>query len=70
MWQGKKKAHKKRRDLYSWLAKQMSVPLEDCHFGYFTLGQLKQAYRILRQAASQKMKYDNCGNIFFEGERE
>lgn len=67
MWQGKKKPHKKRRDLYSWLAKQMGVPLEECHFGYFTLEQLKQAYCILRKAASQEMRYDNCGNIYFKG---
>lgn len=68
MWHGKKKAHKKRRDLYAWLAKQMEIPIEDCHFGYFNLEQLKQAYRILRKAASQEMRYDNCGNVYFKEE--
>ena len=26
----------------------MGIPVEECHFGYFDLEQLRQAYRILR----------------------
>ena len=66
LWRGKKKAHKKRKDLYRWLSKQMEVPIEDCHFGYFDLSQLRKAYKILRSVQSQKMAYDNCGNIYFK----
>lgn len=66
LWKGEKKAGKKRRALYAWLAKQMDIPVSECHFGYFTLEQLKQAYRILEKVSSQEIQYDNCGNIFFE----
>lgn len=65
LWQGKPKAKKKRRDLYSWLARQMDIPAEECHFGWFDLSQLRQAYKILCKACDMRMQYDNCGNIYF-----
>lgn len=62
-WKGQKKAHKKRKDLYCWLASKMRIPVEDCHFGHFDIDQLLQAYGILKQIESEPLKYDNGGNI-------
>lgn len=64
-WQGKPKARKKRRDLYSWLSKQLGIPFGDCHFGYFDLEHLRDAYRLLLKIQGQKMRYDNHGRIYF-----
>lgn len=49
LWQGKEKPHRERNRLYHWLADEMDIPIADCHFGYFDIHQLRQAYRILRQ---------------------
>lgn len=38
---------KRRKRLYAHLAELMSIPVCDCHFGYFTMEQLRQAYNIL-----------------------
>lgn len=65
-WKGQKKAHKKRNDLYRWLAAKMQIPIEDCHFGHFDLDQLRTAYKILKQIENQPLEYDNCGNIVNE----
>lgn len=62
-WKGKPKAHKKRQDLYRWLAQRMDIPIDDCHFGYFDLTQLRKAYKILLEIKDQELKYDNNGNI-------
>lgn len=67
MWRGKPKTQKKRKDLYWWLADQMDIPFEECHFGYFDIQQLRQAYRILREVNSKDMRYDNNGRIYFGG---
>lgn len=66
-WRGKPKAQKKRKDLYAWLADQMGIPFKDCHFGYFDIHQLRQAYRILMSVSNKEMRYDNNGRIFFGG---
>ena len=65
-WRGKPKAQKKRRDLYSWLAGKMELSVDDCHFGYFDIHQLRKAYRILWSIREKEMKYDNYGNIYFD----
>lgn len=62
-WKGKPKAHKKRKDLYCWLAKMMGISVNDCHFGYFDLKQLRQAYKILLKIKDQDLVYDNNGKI-------
>lgn len=47
-WNGTGKGMQKRRQsLYRRLAEEMDTPLEECHFGYFNLQQLKQAYEIM-----------------------
>lgn len=65
-WKRKPKAGKKRHDLYCWLAHEMEMPVEDCHFGYFDIDQLRRAYIILRGIQKKQMRYDNCGEIYFE----
>ena len=47
MWKGKPHSHKKRAAAYRWLAKEMNIPIEECHFGYFNIEQLRRAYKIL-----------------------
>jgi hypothetical protein len=66
MWKGKPKVQKKRKDLYSWLADKMGLPVDDCHFGHFDIHQLRQAYKILCSIREKEMKYDNYGNIYFD----
>ena len=65
-WKGKNKAHKKREDLYKWLAEQMQIPIEECHFGWFSLEELRSAYSILVTIKDKSMQYDNNGRIYFE----
>jgi len=69
MWQGKRKARKKRKDLYAWLADRMGIPVEECHFGYFDIHQLRRAYLMLKTVQGQEMMYDNNGRVYFEEER-
>lgn len=38
-----------RGKAYIWLSKVLDIPSKDCHFGYFTLNQLKRAYAIMKQ---------------------
>lgn len=38
----------KRSDAYYKLSKEMNIPMKECHFGYFNVNQLKQAYAILK----------------------
>lgn len=64
-WRGKPKAGKKRHDLYCWLAKEMNIPVEECHFGYFDQQQLEKALELLESVKSLSMQYDNCGRLFF-----
>ena len=62
-WRGKPKAHKKRNDLYEWLAEKLEIPVEECHFGYFNLDMLLKAYKILLDIKDVPLKYDARGNI-------
>lgn len=39
---------KQRNKMYKWLAKELNIRLEDCHFGYFDMAMLNKAYNILR----------------------
>lgn len=39
---------KRRQAAYRWLAKQMRIPVAQCHFGWFDLDQLKTALEILK----------------------
>jgi hypothetical protein len=44
----------------------MNIDFEVCHFGYFNIEQLIQAYKILKDAQSKEMKTDKKGRIYFE----
>lgn len=70
MWKGKPKANKKRNDLYAWLAREMDIPREDCHFGYFDTEKLKTAKRILTEVQGRDLRYDKYGKIFFERQEQ
>lgn len=48
-WKESKTRHHSRDLAYSRLAKKMGIPVEDCHFGYMNLEQLKKAYQILTE---------------------
>ena len=37
-----------RSKAYYKLATEMNIPMKECHFGYFNVKQLKQAYAILK----------------------
>ena len=62
-WKGNHKSHKKRQDMYVWLSKMMGIPLDDCHFGYFDIVQLRTAYRILLKIKDQPLRYNSSGEI-------
>lgn len=44
MW----KTSAQRQTLYVWLAKELGIKIEDCHFGYFDIETLNKAYEILK----------------------
>lgn len=46
LWKGKH-AQTKRKECYSRLAKDLNIPVKECHFGYFNLDQLRKAYKII-----------------------
>lgn len=62
-WRGKPKARKKRKDLYHWLSIRLGIPIEECHFGYFTLDQLRKAYRVMLDIKDEPLEYDASGHI-------
>ena len=68
-WKGKQKSHKKRNDMYLWLSKMMGIPVSECHFGYFDIEQLRQAYKIILKIKDVPIEYDKSGNIvnFLDG---
>ena len=43
-----------RRNLYKWLAKELKIHVEDCHFGYFDLSMLNKALKILQSQSIVK----------------
>ena len=47
LWQHKPQASQRRKAMYHWLAQQMGIPDEDCHFGYFDADKLRIAHKIL-----------------------
>lgn len=66
----KSKKRKKRNDLYYWLSRRLSIPLNECHFGYFGLQTLRRAYRILLEIKDAPLIYDCKGNIINGMNRE
>lgn len=59
LWQNedsKVKRHIARANAYQWLAKELDIPLENCHFGYFDLPMLNKAYRILKNQIEETKK--------------
>lgn len=62
-WKGKKNPSKKRLAMYKWLALKMDIPVEECHFGYFSLEELRKAYKFLKAVENEELRFDNCGNV-------
>lgn len=48
-WLKEKNKRKSRQREYSLLADYLHIPVSECHFGYFNLEQLKQAYSYLQE---------------------
>ena len=65
-WKNKNKAKRKRNELYYWLARQLDISREDCHFGYFDITTLRKAYRILLQIKDEELQYNAGGRIINE----
>lgn len=42
-----------RKRLYKWLAKELGINVEDCHFGYFDMDMLKKSYKILEKGGAE-----------------
>lgn len=50
MWrniENKKEQHKARNKAYKRLARELNIPVEECHFGWFDMNMLTKAYDIL-----------------------
>lgn len=50
MWrniENKKEQHKARNKAYKRLARELNIPVEECHFGWFDMNMLTKAYNIL-----------------------
>lgn len=45
---------RRRNKLYARLADLMGISVSDCHFGYFTIEQLRQAYEILNSGKMEE----------------
>lgn len=62
-WKGQKKAPKKRKACYAWLANKLNIPISQCHFGYFDLDMLKHAYETISLAQKQGIVLWEIGNV-------
>jgi len=56
-----KRRKKVRSQMYSWLARQLEIKTEDCHFGYFDIDTLRIAYRILLQIKDAPLQFGKKG---------
>ena len=68
IWKGKPKPQRFREKMYKWLSRQMGIRIEDFHFGYFDLEQLREAYAILQQIQGKQVYYSSSGDIYFAKE--
>lgn len=64
-WRNQKNRHAARNAIYRWLSEQMGIPSYACHFGYFDIHQLRDAYRLLRD--SQDVLQEIAKNSQLEG---
>lgn len=46
-WKNEKERHKARKASYERLAKDLNIPVDECHFGWFDMDMLIKAYDIL-----------------------
>ena len=50
------KRHMLRNRTYGMLAERMNIPVEQCHFGYFDMDQLKVAYQKVLEMESENKR--------------
>ncbi len=65
-WIAQDKRITSRTAMYKWLAREMRIPVEECHFGNFDIDRLHQAYRILWTVKNKKMRLSKKGHAIFE----
>lgn len=53
---GTKKKHLARNNEYRKLAIALGIPVEECHFGYFNMQMLQEAYELLSNSELLKAK--------------
>lgn len=66
LWMNQSERSKARKALYAWLAKKMNIPYAECHFAYFDLKQLKEAYDILQKAFGNIVCKEKDGWFYWE----
>ena len=66
LWKNQEYPAKARKALYIWLAKEMEIPHDECHFGYFDLYRLRKAYRILQMAVGNIVCKQKEGWFYWE----
>lgn len=54
LWLNEKHRVKARTKAYEWLSERIQVPVDECHFGYFDIHQLRKAYVILKEEVQQR----------------
>jgi hypothetical protein len=69
-WKGKKKASKKRTQMYWWLAKKLNIKIYNCHFGHFDIDMLKKAYKVLMEIKDKEIDFQNGEMVFVNKEQE
>ena len=53
---------KKRSLLYTELATELSISVEECHFGFFDMDMLKKAYTIIQKWKTEQDSTNNGNN--------
>lgn len=47
LWDGKNRTFRNRSEAYQWLATELCITADTCHFGMFDLEACRRAYRVL-----------------------
>jgi len=51
LWRGKRTRFRERTEAYQWLADELGIPFEECHFGWFDEDMAVRAERICKREA-------------------
>ncbi len=58
-WNGRNQ----RNGLYKWLANELEIDGDMCHFGYFDIDMLLKAYKVLKNYENKKPFFSKKGNV-------